>query len=92
MTSNSIVGIRPQVFVHILDLVSSNLAGNSQQVLMNMQFLLTSESFHLFHLFSNIVIIHLKKTFTGVTVLQVVLEVQGQDQICPLICQICHFP
>ena len=24
MTSNSIVGIRPQVFVHILDLVSSS--------------------------------------------------------------------
>ena len=56
-----------------------------------MQFLQTSESFHLFHLFSNIVIIHLKKTFTGFTVLQVVLEVQGQDQICPLKCQICHF-
>ena len=66
MTSNSIVGIRPQVFVHILDLVSSSWEFptsiiTNTNIVMNMQFLLTSESFHLFHLFSNIVIIHLKK-------------------------------
>ena len=52
------------------------------------------QDFRIFSLvpsFSNIVIIHSKTTFTGVTVLQVVHEVQGQDQICPLKCQSCHF-
>ena len=51
------------------------------------------QNFRIFSLvppFSNILKIHLKRKFTGLRVLQMVLECQGQDQICPLICQICH--
>ena len=43
------------------------------------------QNFRIFSLvppFSNILIIHLKRKFTGLRVLQMVLE--GHDQICPL--------